>query len=145
MTDVQLTACVFRSNYAFHLTSEGLTVCPSFLRRFLVLSPYQVASDPCSRLITIHQRYRQTDRTTVLQHRDGEPFYKRSPQNYKHWDSAYIRQGTSYQCRDISPAIWRIGRQQKYFNLRKRIYLNKRCLLTLSSSILVRHLANQYA
>jgi len=26
-----------------------------------------------------------------------------------HWDSAYLCQGTSYQCRDISPAIWRIG------------------------------------
>ena len=24
--------------------------------------------------------------------------------NYKHWDSAYIRQGTSYLGRDISPA-----------------------------------------
>ena len=23
--------------------------------------------------------------------------------NYKHWDSAYLRQGTSYQCRDTDP------------------------------------------
>ena len=25
---LQVTACVFRSNYAFHLIAEGLTVCP---------------------------------------------------------------------------------------------------------------------
>jgi len=23
--------------------------------------------------------------------------------NQKHWDSAYLRQGTSYQCRDADP------------------------------------------
>jgi len=27
--DLQLTACVFRSNYASHLIAEGLTVCLS--------------------------------------------------------------------------------------------------------------------
>jgi len=26
---------------------------------------------------------------------------------YKHWDSAYLRQGTPYQCRVISPAVCR--------------------------------------
>jgi len=28
--------------------------------------------------------------------------------NYKHWDSAYLRQGTSYQCRDTESGsvIW---------------------------------------
>jgi len=29
--------------------------------------------------------------------------------NQKYWDSAYVRQGMSYQCRDIRPTIRRIG------------------------------------
>jgi len=27
-TELQITVCVFRSTYAFHLIAEGLTVCP---------------------------------------------------------------------------------------------------------------------
>jgi len=46
--------------------------------------------DPSNCLATVHQRYRQTDNGLIAQ---GQPFYKRSPQNPKHWDSAYLRQG----------------------------------------------------
>jgi len=34
-------------------------------------------------------------------------FVKKLRLNYKHWDSAYPRQGMSYPCRDISPAVCR--------------------------------------
>ena len=30
MTELQVTTCVFGSSYVFHLTAEGLTVCPFF-------------------------------------------------------------------------------------------------------------------
>jgi len=35
--------------------------------------------------------------------------WRSSISNEKRWNSAYRRQGTSYKCRDVKPAIWRIS------------------------------------
>ena len=35
VTELQVTACIFRSNYAFHLIATGVSVCP-FSRGFFV-------------------------------------------------------------------------------------------------------------
>jgi len=50
---------------------------------------------------------------TAAQTLGDETFTANKFINQKHWDSAYLRQGTSYQCRDINPAIWRIGMNER--------------------------------
>jgi len=56
-------------------------------------------------------------------------------ENWKQWDSVYLRQGTSYQCRESRYQSRHLAKM--YFNLGKRIHLNKICRLLVSSSLII--------